>query len=138
MTTALEGKPSEFVKKKTPLNPDNYKPRLWVNYSRMTFVNKRSQERLTIDVNLHYLDNTTKVDYDQLVIAEVKQGSARDRSPFIKVMKDYHIAERSISKYCLGVISLNPTIKHNRFKQTILYLKKLLKNERPVLQPISV
>ena len=74
-----------------------------------------------------FIDPKNSVNYTGLVIAEVKQGSSRDKSPFIDMMRAHSIQKKSISKYCLGVISLNPEIKKNNFKPTLLYLSKLLK-----------
>jgi len=122
----LEGQAKEFVIEASGHDPGQYKAQLWVNYRRHTFVSKSTQERLTIDTNLTYVDEKNQKTYDGLVIAEVKQGSARDKSPFIALMKKYHVRDKSISKYCLGVISLHPEIKKNRFKPTLLYLNKLL------------
>ena len=122
----LEGKARDFMVEASGYDPDKYKAQIWVNYRRHTFVSKTAQERLTIDTNLTYIDNQHQKTYDGLAIAEVKQGSARDKSPFIALMKKYHVRDKSISKYCLGVISLHPEIKKNRFKPTLLYLNKLL------------
>lgn len=123
----ISDKSEELVRSISPVDPQTLKAKLWVNYLRMTFVNKHSQERLTIDTELLFKDSHKTVDYKGLVIAEVKQGSGRDKSPFIDLMKKYSILQKSISKYCLGVISLNPEIKKNNFKPTLLYLTKLLK-----------
>ncbi len=117
----------ELVRSASHVDPCQLRAKLWVNYQRITFVNKHSQERLTLDTQLHFVDDNGKVGYEGIAIAEVKQGSGRDKSAFIDLMKQYRIKEKSISKYCLGVISLHPEIKHNRFKPTLLYLNKLLK-----------
>jgi len=117
----------ELVKNTSNVNPESLVAKLWVNYRRMTFVSKHSEERLTIDTKLQFLDDAQTIPVEGLVIAEVKQGSARDKSLFVSLMHDYHVKEKSISKYCLGVISLNSYIKKNNFKPTLLYLKKILK-----------
>ncbi len=122
----LHGKAKEFLVETSGYDAELYKAQLWVNYRRHTFVNKHSQERLTIDTNLTFLDDRNQKNYNGLVIAEVKQDSAHDKSPFIELMKKYHVRNKSISKYCLGVISLHPEIKKNRFKETLLYLNKLV------------
>ena len=122
----LQGTPKDFLVETSGHDPARYKAQIWVNYRRHTFVSKTTEERLTIDTNLTYIDSKNQKTYDGLVIAEVKQGSARDKSPFITLMKKYRVREKSISKYCLGVISLHPEIKKNRFKPTLLYLNKLL------------
>lgn len=125
--TAISDKSEDLVLSSSNINPSSLKPQLWVNYLRITFVNKHSQERLTVDTELHFVDDKGRIDYRGLVIAEVKQGSGRDQSAFIDLMRKFRIKEKSISKYCLGVISLHPELKHNRFKPTILYINKLLK-----------
>ena len=118
---------NELVRNISNVNPDTLIAKLWVNYRRMTFVSKYSAERLTIDTKLTFLDNHQTIPYSRLVIAEVKQGSARDKSLFVSLMREHRVKEKSISKYCLGVISLNSNIKKNNFKPTLLYLQKLLK-----------
>lgn len=118
---------AEFLKEASGLSAEMLQARLWVNYMRVTFVNKHKPERLTIDLNLTYINNDIEIPYRGLVIAEVKQGSLKDPSPFIKLMHHYHVRQQSISKYCLGVISLFPAIKKNNFKPTLLYINKLLK-----------
>jgi hypothetical protein len=117
----------ELVRNLSNVDPDSLVAKLWVNYRRMTFVSKTSEERLTIDTKLTFIDEQKTVPILSLVIAEVKQGSAREKSPFVALMRQHKIQERSISKYCLGVISLNEKIKQNNFKPTLLYLQKLLK-----------
>jgi hypothetical protein len=116
----------ELVKNVSNVDPDTLEPKLWVHYRRMTFVARETSERLTIDSNMVYNDDRMNVPITGLAIAEVKQGSAQDRSPFIALMRRNRIQEKSISKYCLGVISLNQDIKKNNFKPTLLYLQKLL------------
>jgi hypothetical protein len=122
----LEGQPKDFLVETSGHDPNIYKAQIWVNYRRHTFVSKTTQERLTIDTNLTFINDKDRKTYDGLVIAEVKQGSSLDKSSFIALMRKYRVRPQSISKYCLGVISLHPGIKQNRFKPTLLYLNKLL------------
>ncbi len=117
----------ELVRNISNINPDTLVAKLWVNYRRMTFVNKHSEERLTLDTKLTFVDDLQTVPITGLVIAEVKQSNSADKSPFISVMRQNRILPKSISKYCLGVITLNNSIKKNNFKPTLLYLQKLLK-----------
>ena len=117
----------ELVRNISSVDPATLHPKLWVNYRRMTFVSKHSEERLTIDTKLTFIDENQTIPVQTLVIAEVKRGTAREKSRFIDLMRVNRVKNKSISKYCLGVISLNRTIKHNNFKPTLLYLQKLLK-----------
>ena len=110
---------------KTPLKSDNLEAKLWVNYSRSTFVNKNSPERVTIDIDLTFVNDEQTKTIGNLVIAEVKQDQALT-SAFIRLMKKHHVREGSISKYCYGVISLFEKIKHNNFKPNLISIKKIL------------
>jgi hypothetical protein len=114
-----------LLNEKTPLLAVHLEAKLWVNYSRITLVNKNSPERVTIDINLHFKNSEHDKTIDNLVIAEVKQDKIVS-SAFIRLMKRHHIREGSISKYCFGVISLYEKIKHNNFKPNLILLKKIL------------
>jgi hypothetical protein len=114
-----------LLNEKTPLKASHLEAKLWVNYSRITLVNKNSPERVTIDVDLTFKNTVTDIKIHNLVIAEVKQDKAIVSS-FIRLMKKYHIREGSMSKYCFGVISLFNSIKHNNFKPKLIMLKKTL------------
>lgn len=125
INNTINGKAEILLKEKTPLLPIHLEPKLWVNYSRITLVNKNSPERVTIDIDLNFKNNEQTISIKNLVIAEVKQNKAFS-SAFTKLMKKYHIREGSISKYCFGVISLFKKIKHNNFKPDLNLLKKIL------------
>jgi len=115
----------QFLSKKTPYAPHTLIPTLWVNYSRITLVNRAGKERLTIDLNLEFKKDDILKQLPQMVIAEVKQEKSK-ASPFIDTMKKLHIREGSISKYCMAVAYTNPDVKTNQFKQKLLSIKKIL------------
>jgi hypothetical protein len=119
------GRAFEFLKKMLPFDPLILLPKIWINYSRITLVNNVSAERLTLDLNLEF-ERDGKTDLlDQLVIAEVKQDS-KIASPFITIMRNKHIQEGSISKYCFGVASSFTEVKKNNFKRKLSNLKKII------------
>lgn len=115
-----------FLQKILPFNPNELLPKIWINYSRITLVNKTSAERVTIDVNLEFQSGEQKKLFDRLVIAEVKQEK-KFTSPFVSVMHQHRINEGSISKYCFGVANMFPGIKKNNFKDKLLTLEKITK-----------
>jgi VTC domain len=115
----------EFLQRKTPYNANDLTPMVWVNYSRITLVNTTSAERLTIDLNLEFKNETITQLHPKLVIAEVKQDG-KAYSPFIALMKELHLREGSISKYCLAIARIYPTVKQNNFKPKLHNLKHLL------------
>ena len=119
------GKAFDFLKKKLPFDPMILMPKIWVNYSRITLVNKTSAERLTIDLSLEFEKDGETKNLNQLVIAEVKQDS-KISSPFVAIMKHNHIREGSISKYCFGVASSFSQVKKNNFKRKLLNVTKII------------
>lgn len=115
---------ASFISKKTPFSPELLEAKLWVNYSRMTLVSKDLKERLTIDLNLSFEVNTKKEDFGFVVIAELKQNKFAP-SPFTRAAREIGIRQGSLSKYCLGITTLFPEVKHNNFKPILLSLNKL-------------
>ncbi|MCD6018165.1 MAG: hypothetical protein K0S53_1286 [Bacteroidetes bacterium] len=120
-----EGRAFDFLKKTLPFDPFILNPKIWINYSRITLVNKISAERLTLDLNLEFEKDGTKQNLNQIVIAEVKQDS-KVASPFISIMRTKHIREGSISKYCFGVASSFSQVKKNNFKRKLLNVTKII------------
>ena len=92
----------------------------------ITLVNKEKSERLTIDFNINFENCVTgkKDTISKLCIVEIKQdGNAH--SHFKDYLSSLRIKKRSISKYCLGMILTDPSLKTNRFKEKIRYINKL-------------
>lgn len=125
----ITGKAELFLKSTTPYAPEILVPKMWVNYSRMTFVNRSSYERITVDTNLHYIKaddvNQMKVNFPQMVIAEVKRDKVSSVSPFIRIIRELGVREGAISKYCFGVYNLFPDLKSNNFKPRVRFINKM-------------
>lgn len=107
------------------INPSDLKPVLWVAYNRITFVNATQNERLTIDLDLTFKNNSMQVNFSDLIIVEVKRGE-REASHFLDLARRKNWREGGVSKYCLGLISLDASLRHNRFKPKLRYLSKVL------------
>jgi hypothetical protein len=107
-----------------PFTVDMLRPALNVRFSRMTFVNKPRTERVTIDLDLGFSNTYGEILYPGIVIAELKQNRC-SKSPFQAIMCEEHVWDSGISKYCLGVLSLNPGIKMNNFKEKLITINKL-------------
>jgi len=90
-------------------------------------VHKTKNERLTLDFNLKFYNETKSVDFKHLIIAELKQESLDRSSPFFIIMKKRMIRPYRLSKYCIGTMELygDQNLKYNRFKRKYLYLKKI-------------
>lgn len=115
----------KFLSKHTPFSIHDLKPVVWINYNRITLVNKRQAERLTIDTGLEFVKGKDKTGFQALVIAELKQES-KTNSPFLQIMKDLHIKEGSLSKYCMAIGNTYEEAKKNNFKQKLSQLKQYI------------
>lgn len=123
-TAIISDKSMDFYRNTAIVNDADLKPKLLVNYSRITLVNKNQPERLTLDLNLHFENDEHTKEYNDLVIAELKQ-ERRTRSVFMEVISTHSIREFSISKYCLGIACLYDNVKKNNLKPKLLTLKKI-------------
>ena len=131
----IEEKAEKFLKEITPFSSEMFEPKMWVNYSRMTFVNKFSEERLTIDTNLHFIkinpmairleENIADIRFPQMVIAEAKRGKASSISEFIRMVRLNGIRESGISKYCFGIYNVFHEVKKNNFKPRVRFIHKM-------------
>jgi hypothetical protein len=113
-----------YIQENTPGIYPDYVPVLRVFFDRLTLVNKLANERLTFDMNIRYSNNGTVKTIHHIVIAEVKQEK-HSISPFRDLMKLNHQHKQYLSKYCIGISSLNKDLKMNLFKQKINKLTKL-------------
>lgn len=116
-----------LIEEETGLKLNNLTQTLVNKFSRITLVNNDMTERLTLDFNLSFTNNERLKEIDTILIAEVKQDlKNKIVSPFIKIMKMHGLRAFGISKYCLGMILLNPDLKHNTFKPKLLKLEKIM------------
>jgi hypothetical protein len=114
-----------FLTKELPFNPSVLNPVVWINYKRITLVNKKTAERVTIDLDLQFVNSEKSVTLSQLVIAEVKQDK-KIPSAFLDVMKKMRIREGSISKYCFAIAFTKAGVKKNNFKEKLFSLKHII------------
>lgn len=84
------------------------------------------EDRCTIDFDLTTSYNNEHYSFEKLVIAELKQDKFKHSSPFNLALKKHHVYPASFSKYCMSLIMLQPSLKHNNFKPNIHQLQKTL------------
>jgi hypothetical protein len=95
-----------------------------VTYERITLLSKDRTEKVTLDLNMSFEGPNDTCAYRNVVIAEVKKE--KDRPGFFsKQMKEAHVQKGSMSKYCLGLITLQKDLKHNNFKRKFEKIKAL-------------
>jgi len=110
-------------------------PALETIFKRITLVNKAKTERVTIDMNLTFVNSRTgkQDDIGNAVIIELKQDG-RAQSDLKKILWELRIHPLRVSKYCIGTALTDPNIKKGRFKAKIraidkIRAKALLKNQ---------
>lgn len=104
----------------------NLKPSLANDFQRITLVNNRATERITIDMNLSFQNYKTgnKIALDNVMILELKQDGWQ-HSDFRDILNDLRIKKIPFSKYCMGMVLTDPDIKYNRFKNRCSRINKL-------------
>ena len=123
-----------FIEANSFYKADDIKPVLWNGFTRITLVHKTKKERATIDLNLSFssYNGEIKKELPHLIIVEIKQERMSVDSDFIKALKKKQIRQSSMSKYCIGTVLTNKTVKANKFKEHILKINKL-KNDRGII-----
>lgn len=125
----ITGNAQSLLEEKTGMQSEHLEPKLYVNYTRITLVNRFAEERLTIDLDLEVKNDTSTFSFDGLVIVEAKMSKVQS-TPFVKLLKEKHIRQGGMSKYCMAVSKLIPEIKKNNFKEKLLTVDKILNETR--------
>lgn len=115
-----------FLAEHLPKDYLDIKPVLVNRFSRLTLVNFKIPERITLDFDMFYkAGNGRNIRLPFLAIAELKKEGYNGQSPFIKIMKKQGIHPASFSKYCIGSALLYDMPRKNMLKETFLRLKKI-------------
>ncbi|MCX6266734.1 MAG: polyphosphate polymerase domain-containing protein [Bacteroidetes bacterium] len=118
------GKQAQALISLTKYTPEMLLPVLRIDFSRITLVNHGMSERVTIDTGLSFSNGQKERTYPGVIIAEVKQDRSHS-SAISALLHQEHVPGTKISKYCLGIISLNNHIRQNNFKEKLRYINKL-------------
>jgi|ETNmetMinimDraft_8_1059916.scaffolds.fasta_scaffold22766_2 hypothetical protein len=127
-TTIQEGldqKQSSFLKQWIPENPVDLSGSIQNTFNRITLVHKTKQERVTIDLNLSFSRDDKKVLLTEPVIIELKQSKFNRESIISTLLRANFIRPQRMSKYCIGCILLDKSLKYNRFKSRLLKLNQI-------------
>jgi hypothetical protein len=107
-----------------PLSAADLRESVVIDYTRLTLVRKDEPERLTLDLMLSFTRDGRVRSYPGVVVAEVKQ-ERRGPSYFHEAMRELGVREGALSKYCLGIASLEERAKKNRFKGALRRLQRI-------------
>jgi hypothetical protein len=116
-----------FLESNSLLDYHLLRPALDNSFNRITLVNNRGTERITIDTDLSFRNYKTGEEkaLNNLAILELKQDG-RQYSDFRTILEKLGIKQMSFSKYCMGTVLTNPYVKYNRFKNKWNRINKIL------------
>jgi len=135
LLTRLTPEANDFLNNTLPFAPVELEPRLWDEYTRITFVSRHDQERLTLDLSLRFAchpDGAVEgraIILPGVAIAEVKRDGFGRRSDFVARMRELGVRPTGFSKYCAGVAMLFEEVKHNNFKPKMRLVEKLVQGD---------
>jgi len=124
----------DFLNTNSCLKKDDIAGCIQTKFERITLVNRLRSERVTIDLNLEFENKCTGRNFSlgDLVIIEIKQDS-RGNSTMRDCLKDMRIKETGFSKYCIGSILTDNTLKRNLFKTKLMQIDKITKYRNGII-----
>lgn len=122
-------KDTSFLNENSPFNTTQLQPVLVNQFNRMMLVSKNLNERCTIDLDLNFKTDIEDVSLENLVIVEVKAEGHAKSSAIKQVLQRHRIKTAGFSKYCVGRVVTDDTLKRNRFKGKIREIEKSISVE---------
>ncbi len=109
-----------FLKENLRYDTADIEEKLENHFNRITLVNNRKTERLTIDTGLCFNNLETDISrrLDNIAVIELKRDGLA-YSPILNIMRMLRIKPMGFSKYVMGEALTNPMLKKNRLKQRI-------------------
>ena len=114
-----------LIHEETGIDPDALKPRVNVSYRRITLIGPHDEERITIDTDIEVEHEGRDAGFGDLAIVEVKQDQWRT-TPMISQLRELHISRGRMSKYCLALCKLEPSLRQNNFKPNLRKIQKII------------
>ena len=116
----------DFLAQHLRFDVDALLPHMHNYFHRITLVNKKKTERLTIDTQLEFnnlISRQTKYMGD-LVIIELKRDGLVF-SPILQMLRELHIHPHGFSKYCMGAALTNAALPLHEFKDKLRDVEKI-------------
>ena len=112
---------SDWLSEQIPFCADELTPSLINSFERITFINNKQTERITLDFNLHFRTPSgadTPV-FDRVAIVELKQEKTA-ASPIREALHKKGIRPGGVSKYCTGMLLTGCETRYKRYKPNYL------------------
>jgi len=120
---------TDFLNNHMVPNAKDLMPTQNCNYSRITFANASTHERLTIDMDLRFFNHATEsvIRLPELVIIELKQAKINRQSQLYQLINKIAFKQLACSKYCMGLVidQHQPNFKHNLFKPALRIVRAI-------------
>ena len=120
----------EFLQERVHLSLADIHPTVRNQFHRITLVNYGKTERLTIDYDVHFHNMETGRDANvgPLVIVELKRDG-NVFSPVLDILRRLRIKPSGFSKYCIGSVMTNKSLKQNNFMERMVLFDKIEKKK---------
>ncbi|MGN1256312.1 MAG: polyphosphate polymerase domain-containing protein [Bacteroidaceae bacterium] len=116
----------EFLQGLVHKGLDDIHPTVRNQFRRITLVNYGKTERLTIDFDVQFHNEETglQAETGNLVIIELKRDG-NVYSPVLDILRILRIKPSGFSKYCIGSVMTNSSLRRSTFKPRLVDLRKL-------------
>lgn len=116
-----------FLQQHLKFAPERLAPAIENRFKRITLVNNSKTERLTIDTELQFTNQSTGHAYafDDIAIIELKRDGL-EYSPITAMLNELRIKPHKFSKYCLGSAMTNSSLPMNKFKSRLRAIDKVV------------
>ena len=120
-----------FMSKHAWYTIDELSPAIENWFNRITLVNYKKTERLTIDFNLefHHLRSGKRDKLQRTAIIELKRDG-NVPSPAYEILWRTRIKRSGFSKYCIGSALTDKGLKRNNFKERLTMIGKIENNNK--------
>ena len=98
-------------------------PQAWIDYRRITLLNARTAERVTIDLELHMSRGGRQRSLRDVAVVEVKQSRLDRDTAVMRALRSAGWRHGWVSKYCAGVALTSPEVRANRLLVGLRALK---------------
>lgn len=116
----------EFVARNSNSDPTGLVHSLFNDFYRITLVNRRMTERVTIDFDISFrnLLNGVERELSGLGVIEIKKDG-NTPSPISDILTDMRVHPARFSKFCIGCLITDKEMKRNNFKSDLIKMDKL-------------
>lgn len=118
---------ADFLLENADIDAESLNKKLIVAYKRVTLLNEEYKEKVTIDWDISFHNDSQTTQFGCLSIIELKHKSFGSQNKAFEVLKSLGLrADGGFSKYCMGLIITDQVSKYNRFKSNVLKLNKII------------